>query len=777
MTNPRIRIGGSDDTGSAFGSVSRRLASLRNDVTDTQKRFAGIGSAVTGAIAGLSVAGVMSKFARETVNAQNEQAQLAAVLRSTGEAAGFSADELNRMAAELSGRSIFSEGEINNAQTRLLSYTGIVGEEFPKAMQATIDMASRMGMSLDQSAETIGRALDVPSAGLTALSRQGFRFSEEQKKLIKSLDETGQTAKAQGILLDALASSYGGAGEAALNTLGGSLQGLKKEFDSLMTGKDGSVQGTTDAINELAKTLRSPELKEAFATLTTLLAGVVTAFATVTSAALNMPTRLAKGLADLVNGSDTLQGQVDGMRRELKGLNEEIARYDEVQAKIARGERARSFLSADEVKALRERRDALAKQVTDAASLVADLEAGAKGRSKGARPARPTGPRGPTEEEKKAAEQAAKAARAYLENLEKQLRGTENLSVAETVLRDIQEGRLKLAGGVTQQQLLNVARQIDAAKEEAKLQDEVRKALEATAQMQDRLDEAAVAAVDQLIEGNQALSDEIELLGLEADARAAVERARLSSSIALKQEELVMAQNAGASQTVIGSLEREIRLLQQRDELLGRKGHIEKQLKETQELVEFQMRAVENIQSALGDTFYNAMQGNFDNVGDAFTQMLQRMVAESLAADLSRTLFGSMTKGGSGSGMFTNLVGMAAGAMFGTSGSAAVASAMPGDSLQNFLDLNKNFSVPSYDVGTDYVPRDMLAMVHEGERIIPAAQNRAGSFGPLGAEAGGGGATFNVTQHFSVSGPVDRRTEAQLGRAATRGVQRAQRWL
>lgn len=46
---------------------------------------------------------------------------------------------------------------------------------------------------------------------------------------------------------------------------------------------------------------------------------------------------------------------------------------------------------------------------------------------------------------------------------------------------------------------------------------------------------------------------------------------------------------------------------------------------------------------------------------------------------------------------------------------------------------NSLASVPSFDVGTDYVPHDMLAMVHEGERITPKAFND-----------GGGGDTANL---------------------------------
>ena len=256
------QAGTSEGAQDIAGAIGGRVEALRREREEMGESTSAMDSLKAGAIGlAASLAGValatfsLDKFIAETKGAQQEQAQLEAVLRSTGEAAGWSAERLNMMGEALASKSVFSGGDITQAQTRLLSYTGIVGEQFPRAMQNAIDMAQRMGMDIKSSAETIGRALDIPSEGLTALQRQGFRFSEAQKELVEQLEATGRAGEAQGIILDALEASYGGAAFAARDTLGGSLSALENSINDLMTGGDGSVTGLRTAVDFLTESV------------------------------------------------------------------------------------------------------------------------------------------------------------------------------------------------------------------------------------------------------------------------------------------------------------------------------------------------------------------------------------------------------------------------------------------------------------------------------------------------------------------------------------------
>ncbi|MDF0731015.1 phage tail tape measure C-terminal domain-containing protein [Pseudomonas entomophila] len=273
------KIGGFTGPLDQAGRSARKSS---KEMVDAAKEASAAWSALAGAAAGVvgafSVASIFGRFLTETRNAEQEQAQLGAVLRSTGESAGFNRDQLNEMAGALEKATTFSGGDINQAQTTLLAFTGIVGNQFNRALQAAADMAARTGMSVKDAAETIGRALDVPSKGLTALSKQGFRFTEDQKKMALAMESTGNVAGAQGIILQSLEESYGGAAAAARDTFGGAMEALQNTISGLLTGED-SLTTAKDVVEVLNKALGSPEAKvalEATAKAAVVLAGVLT---------------------------------------------------------------------------------------------------------------------------------------------------------------------------------------------------------------------------------------------------------------------------------------------------------------------------------------------------------------------------------------------------------------------------------------------------------------------------------------------------------------------
>ena len=64
------------------------------------------------------------------------------------------------------------------------------------------------------------------------------------------------------------------------------------------------------------------------------------------------------------------------------------------------------------------------------------------------------------------------------------------------------------------------------------------------------------------------------------------------------------------------------------------------------EMTEFMEEAARNIQNILADNLFDFMQGEFDFTADSFKKMLDRMVAEAIAADLGKKIFGKGLAGG-----------------------------------------------------------------------------------------------------------------------------------
>lgn len=180
----------------------------------------------------------------------------------------------------------------------------------------------------------------------------------------------------------------------------------------------------------------------------------------------------------------------------------------------------------------------------------------------------------------------------------------------------------------------------------------------------------------------------------------------------------------------------------------------------------------------------NAFQG----MEDALVKFVKtgkldfKSLADSIVSDITRIIFKQQIAnaiGGSsdsGGGWLGSFVGAAAGALFGTAGTATVASALPGDSLDNFLKLNKNFGT-GRAIGGPVSAGGIYPVNERGPELLKVAGkqylmmgNQSGTVDP---NTGVGGGTVNQTNHFYVTGPTDRRTQQQIAASAAQGAQRA----
>lgn len=632
----------------------------KETATSVNNAFAGL---LSGALLGVGFGSAFGKFIEETKNAQSEQAQLAAVLKSTGNAAGFTAAELNKMASGMAG--FVSEGDINRAQTRLLSYTGVVGDEFPRALQAAIDMSVRLGMTVEQSAETVGKALDIPSKGLTALSKQGFRFTEDQKKLVESLESTGRVAEAQDVVLKALEASYGGAADAARNTLGGALQALHNQIDDLMTGDDGSVNGLTASINELTDALGSDETKQAFALFTGFLVDTLKAVVQLSNE-FAIGTKNSYGFVDALltfgttNPFNSAQENLTKYREELADLEVALERYQR---------------SNSDTRGIENAMESARRRISYFQDLV-DLEAKTNnpyagvgetgGPTQMLEPIRATASSPVEKNAKEKVDQGQK----LIDQMNQRIALIGKETEYEKLLEQVRIGSVTFKTQAQQDEALASAQTLDFINEQTKAYEESQKQAAALAKV-----------LDEIYPDQAATNDYLSKLTLLTEG---LHNGTLS---------------AEQYYEAVDKLE-------------------EKFNETTDGMTEFAVQAARNIQDALGDTLEDLLSGNFDNIGSKFADMIFKMAANAAAANLAEALFGDFGR----SGQIGGLIGNAVAGLFGGGGSGPTAGQLASSTQGVNAGLPLAFADGGYTGhGGKYDP---AGIVHKGEYVFDADSTR-----------------------------------------------------
>ncbi len=247
-------------------SSGMQKASRRLDKLGKQLKSVGttLSVSLTAPIVAFGVSAVKNFDKQAKAIAQVEQG-----LISTGNAVGFTSDELQKLAADLQENSLFGDEEILKGVTsQLLTFTNIAEQQFKRTQQAALDLATRLDGDLKSASIQLGKALNDPVANLSALSRSGIQFTVSQKQTIKALANTNRLAEAQTIILNELEKQYGGSAAAAARAglgpfkqLGNILGDLSEDFGKIII--DGLLP-FIDTVKDLADSFKnlSPETKK-----------------------------------------------------------------------------------------------------------------------------------------------------------------------------------------------------------------------------------------------------------------------------------------------------------------------------------------------------------------------------------------------------------------------------------------------------------------------------------------------------------------------------------
>jgi phage-related minor tail protein len=214
------KVGGkADGLGSKLGKVGKIAATA-------------IGGAAVAAVGGFSAA--LAQGVKDAVSFETLQRKTEAVLRSTGNAAGTSVKGVQDLAASLEHMSGVDEELIINSQNVLATFTQVrnVGQDriFDKATASALNMSVALGQDLQGATTMLGKALNDPIKGVTALGRAGVQFTQAQKDQIRAMVESGNVMGAQKIILGELETQFGGVAKAAGSGLAGDMARLKDAF-------------------------------------------------------------------------------------------------------------------------------------------------------------------------------------------------------------------------------------------------------------------------------------------------------------------------------------------------------------------------------------------------------------------------------------------------------------------------------------------------------------------------------------------------------------------
>lgn len=219
----------------AKDEFSSEIEKAQGKLESMSAKFKAVGATFT-AIGAVGVVAIKSIV--DQIDAQNVvDNQLNAVLKSTGEVAGVTKEQVQGLADSFQNTTPFANDVVESGENMLLTFTGIGKAVFPQTTQAMLDMATAMNggvapgaAQLRDTAIQLGKALNDPITGMSALHRVGVTFNQTQQDTITKLQNSGNLMGAQQVILAELNKEFGGSATAAASSFGGQIEQITHDF-------------------------------------------------------------------------------------------------------------------------------------------------------------------------------------------------------------------------------------------------------------------------------------------------------------------------------------------------------------------------------------------------------------------------------------------------------------------------------------------------------------------------------------------------------------------
>ena len=238
-----------------LGGVSSRVSSLVTVLTSGTAAMTLFAGAIVGA--GVVLVQGVSALDEFEVNLK----RVNATIKATGAGVGFTGEALRNEAEAIALATLTSVDAVQKAQAKLLTFNRVLGSEFSRSIRLSQDLAEAGFGSIESNAILLGKALQDPIKGMSALSRVGVTLSETQKQLAEDAVNVGDVFTAQQVILDAVAGQVKGVAEAVANgTLAGAIDTLGQNWDELtraVASNSGALTAWTRIVNGAAITAKS----------------------------------------------------------------------------------------------------------------------------------------------------------------------------------------------------------------------------------------------------------------------------------------------------------------------------------------------------------------------------------------------------------------------------------------------------------------------------------------------------------------------------------------